>query len=170
MGAGHAAVPMGTSHQYGPPVPSLGIGILFVSVFATILTALGWFPESYFKMYGDATFFMKYPIDTLGKFAIAAFMTFCNTLINAHVVAKVEAWLKEYLRDGKMCKKTGPTSFTGAYVYVACFTVYRDVQRLLYVLFAFTNVWFIAIQLLAKLIAEFSMTRHYYYYLSACNQ
>jgi hypothetical protein len=103
---------------------------------------------------------MRYSIDTAEKFTIAAGLTFVNTLLHAGVTSYVEDWLKK-LYDSEICRNNLRETDEIIQLYVFIYTVYKDLQRVLYVLFAFTNVYFVIIQLVAKLLAAAVTTNSY---------
>ena len=149
-------------HKFSAPWGSLVAGIIFITGFASFLVAAGWFPKSYFKPYDPETFFMKFPIDTFKKFIIAASLTFTNTLLNTHITAYVDDYLTTKLYDSQVARITLPETYVILQFFVLLYTIYRDLQRLLYVLFAFTNIYFVIVQLIAKLLAAVATTDCFY--------
>lgn len=139
----------------------LAAGLIFISGFASFLVNAGWFPKSYFQPYDPETYFMKFQIDTAEKFAIAASLTFTNTLLHAGIVAYVDDYLTSKLYDPNVCRSTLRESDELIQFFVLLYTIYKDLQRLLYVLFAFTNVYFVILQLVAKLLAATMITNNF---------
>lgn len=154
--------------SFNAPWWSLALGICFITGFAFFLIDAGWFPKSYFQPYDPDTYFMKFQIDTADKFAIAASLTFTNTLLNAGITAYVDDYLTSNLYDPNVCRSSLRESDELIQFFVLLYTIYKDLQRLLYVLFAFTNVYFVILQLVAKLLAATVITNNFLHRKQNC--